>query len=155
MTKQSKEWWSVPENKKQASYTSIKAWNDVERREQQSARMRDINKAKWSSVEARQAQAEKMSSMTRSKWEDGSLKQIHCKKIVCLEDLTSPLNGQFFQKGTIFESIKEASMSLGFCKQSSFSMGVMHHKSHPGKWVTRVGGKFCVIAQFAFLENSQ
>lgn len=154
MKKQSTEWWQDPEHKKSNSEKSKAAWNrNPQRREEQSLRMKALNEKRWNSTKAKDTQAQNMSNMVKKKWEDGSMMQIHSHRVLVEETFTSPINNVLFEKGTIFNSIKEAAAAVGYKNGPTFGTNVLRNKKHPGVWIARINGKDQYVTKFKILKS--
>lgn len=154
MKKQAKEWWQDSANKKSNSEKSKAAWDrDPQRRQEQALRMKALNEKRWHNDNARSIQAQNMSSMVNQKWNDGTMLQIHGRRVLVEESFTSPLNNIFFEKGTVFKSIKDAAAAVGYKDGPTFGNNVLRNKKHPGIWIARINGKDQYITKFKILEK--
>ena len=74
------------------------------------------------------------------------------KRVLVVFDFTSPLNNKFFKAGTIFESAKEASRSVGYKARGSIAV-LMARDYHPGQWWMQQKGGLCFVTAFEYVEN--
>lgn len=72
------------------------------------------------------------------------------KKVKVCNDFTSPKNGQFFETGTIFNSITEAAQAIGI-DNSSLSLHAINSKTHPGEWWPKINGHYQFVAKFELI----
>lgn len=101
--------------------------------------------------------AENRSKMQKEKYQNNpQLRQKigdeHSRPLTNLNEFTSPLNGQFFPKGTIFPSTMQCSLMIGAKHRRYVSSIIVNHKKHPMQWWSKKDGKPFFVVEFAYID---